>query len=111
MFEHKNTEPYNEYYTITDFYSQKNNTNDLILNTFNSKYHILGMKNEKKLLKLLCLFDNIFRNHYKNIVMKQKYKYIINKYNFYSLIIFTGLAFLFLFIKQHKIPCCHNYGI
>ena len=106
---HNKHNKYNEYYTITDFYYKGNNSN--IYYNLNTNYAILGMKNEKKLLKLNCLFENIFRNHFKNFIIEQKYKYIINKYKFYSLILFTSIAFILLIFKHHTTSCCINYGM
>ena len=117
IFEHKNTELYNDYYTITDFYFKQNNSynshNSYNSNqiTLNPNYNILGMKNQNKFVKLRSLFENIFSNHLKKCIIEQKYKYIVNKYKFYSLVIFTLLAFLIVFIKQHTTGCCLSQGL
>jgi hypothetical protein len=111
LFE-KNTElhnKYNDYHTITDFYYKENNSN--IYYNLDNNYAILGMKNEKKLFKLNRLFENIFRNHFKNFIIEQKYKYMINKYKFYSMILFTSLAFVLLIFNHHTTGCCINYSM
>jgi hypothetical protein len=113
IFEHKNTDlyNYNEYYTITDFYFKQNNSYNSNQITLNPNYNILGMKNQNKFVKLRSLFENIFSNHLKKCIIEQKYKYIVNKYKFYSLVIFTLLAFLIVFIKQHTTGCCLSQGL